>query len=105
MLIADVRGTLGSESESKTPLTFTFSHLADAFVRRTRKCKTTPRKEVRGIELATLQLLTVAVSSVPVHTCCQVIIHRYYPINIPTHLAFTAVVVLNFAMIMVLYSS
>src|SRR4029434_2814006 len=70
-----------------------------------RKCKTTSRKEVRGFELATMQIQTGRGTSVPVDTCRQVFIHRYHPINIPTHLALTAVAVLNFAIIMVLYSS
>src|SRR4029434_10970832 len=47
----------------------------------------------------------VEITSVPADTCCQVFLHRYHTINIPTHLALTAVVVLDFAMIMVLYSS
>src|SRR4029434_8610461 len=85
----------------------TFSHLTDA-KRLPRKCKTTSRKDVRGFELATMQIQTGSLSaqtSVPVDTCRQVFTHRYHTINIPTHLALTAVVVLNFAMIMVLYSS
>src|SRR4029434_3750939 len=70
-----------------------------------RKCKTTSRKEVKGFELATMQIQSGSGTFVPVDTCCQIFIHRYHPINIPTHLALTAVVVLNFTMIMVLYSS
>src|SRR4029434_7368967 len=71
-----------------------------------RKCKTTSRKEVRGFELATMQIETGRGNLCPtLDTCHQVFIHRYHPINIPTHLALTAVAVLNFAMIMVLYSS
>src|SRR4029434_10428000 len=68
--------------------------------RLTRKCKTTLRKEVRGFQLAILQIGAGKGSSVPVDTCRQIFIHKYHPINIPTHLALTVVAVLNFAMIM-----
>src|SRR4029434_8103497 len=79
----------------------TFSHLTDAFIRSDLQ----ENVEVRGFKLATLQLRTGNGILCILHTCRQVFIHKYHPINIPTHLALTAVVVLNFAMIMVLYSS
>src|SRR4029434_2687989 len=85
----------------------TFSHLTDAFIQNDFQGN---EKLHRGRRLGELnqqpcRFEPVEDTSVPVDTCCQVFIHRYHRINIPTHLALTAVVVLNFAMIMVLYSS
>ena len=84
----------------------TFRHLTDAFIQSDLQENV---ELYRGRRLGDLNwqpcsFEPVERTSVLVDTCRQVFIHRYHPINIPTHLALT-VVVLNFAMIMVLYSS
>src|SRR4029434_2649509 len=86
----------------------TFSHLTDAFIQSDFQGNVKLHRGSSGGDLKEqpCRCKPVDETSVPADTWSQVFIHRYHPINIPTHLALTAVVVvLNFAMIMVLYSS
>ena len=84
--------------------TFTFSHLADAFIQSDLQGNVKLHL-VRRIELATLRLL----SDSSTHRTTLTLVVMYTYIDIPPYiascLALAAVAVLDFAMIMVLYSS
>src|SRR4029434_1465040 len=85
----------------------TFSHLTDAFTQSDFQgnVKLHQGRRRGDLNLQPCRFEPVEETSVPVDTCLWVFIQRYHRINIATHLALTAVVVLNFAMIMILYSS
>src|SRR4029434_424310 len=85
--------------------TFTFSHLADAFIQSDFLQGNVKLHLVRRIKLATLRLL----SDSSTHRTTLTLLVMYTYIDIPPYiascLALAAVAVLDFAMIMVLYSS
>src|SRR4029434_50513 len=80
----------------------TFSNLTDAYIQSDFQGNVKLHRGRRGWDLneQPCRFKPLEETSAPVDTCRQIFIHRYHPINIPTHLALTAVVLLNFAMIM-----